>query len=247
MDGPISAIAGRRFLPTYARASITGNRLAARIEERERIARDLHDSLFQDIQGLLLGFDNRANALPEQHPIRGALKELLRQSDRIMTNSRRRVLELRAEDPSQHSVAEALREVCADLAQINITEYRIVEIGAPMMLHPVVFEEAFHICREALINAFKHSGAKHIKAEICAGKRAFSVRIVDDGVGIDERMLAGDGRMGHFGLKGMAERAQKIGAKLTISSKFGSGTVVELMMSRSVAVGSRRERRERLW
>ena len=216
-------------------------RLQVRMDERERIARDLHDNLFQDIQGVLLRIDNSTNTLAEEHPARSDLKDALRLSDQVMADSRERVLELRAENMDRGSIGPALSQVGGDLGKVYAPApaFQVVELGAAERLHPIVFEEVFHICREALFNAFRHSGARHIEVEILFARDTFSVRITDDGTGIDERVLSDGGRPGHFGLKGMIERARKIGARLTIRSRPGAGTEVELSIPKSVACNSR--------
>jgi signal transduction histidine kinase/ligand-binding sensor domain-containing protein len=217
-------------------------KLQVRLDERERIARDLHDTLFQDIQGVLLAIDNSTNKLAEGDPTRHALKEALLRSDRVIADSRERVLELRAEDVERRSIGTALNRVGNDLATLyeRAPALRVIELGTEEVLHPVVFEEVFRIGREALLNAFRHSGAERVETEILFARDVLSIRITDDGVGIDERMLSDGGKPGHFGLRGMFERAQRIGAKLTIRSKPGAGTEVELSIARAIAIESRR-------
>ena len=215
-------------------------RLQVRLEERERIARDLHDTLFQSVQGLFLTIDNSTNTLPEGHPTRSALKTALERSDEVMAESRERVLELRSEGLDRQSIGQALGQVGNELSKLYPAAFRAVELGTPQGLHPVVFEEVFHVGREALFNAFRHANASQIEVEILFTRDTFSVRIADDGLGIDEKVLSQGGRPGHFGLQGMLERARKIGARLTIRSRPHAGTELELSMSRAVASGSRR-------
>ena len=216
-------------------------RLQVRLDERERIARDLHDTLFQNIQGLLLRIDNSTNTLDEAHPTRGQLKEALRLSDQVMAESRERVLELRGESFDQQSIGQALSQVGNDLGKLYATTFRAVELGAAQSLHPLVFEEVFHICREGLFNAFRHARASRVEAEILFAPDTFSIRITDDGIGIDERVLSDGGRPGHFGFKGMMERSKKIGARLTIRSRPGAGTELGLSMSLALACGTLRK------
>jgi signal transduction histidine kinase/ligand-binding sensor domain-containing protein len=230
----------------HFREKIRGQ-LEVRLDERERIARDLHDTLFQNIQGVLLTIDNSTNKLSESNSIRGELKDALRLSDEVMAESRERILELRAEDIERKSIGQVLSQVGTDLSKRNSSSFRVVELGSSDYLHPVVFEEVLNICREALFNAFQHSGATNIEAEILFERDTFSVRISDDGVGIDEQILSEGGRPGHFGLKGMVERANKLGAKLTIRGKLHAGTEIELSMPMTVAVGARREGWRRFW
>jgi signal transduction histidine kinase/ligand-binding sensor domain-containing protein len=218
-------------------------KLQVRLDERERIARDLHDTLFQDIQGVLLTIDNATNKLEAGDPTRRALKEALLRSDEVIAHSRERVLELRAEDVERRSIGTALNRVGNDLATLyeRAPVLRVIELGTEELLHPVVFEEVFHIGREALLNAFRHSGAERVETEIRFARDVFAIRISDDGVGIDERMLSEGGKPGHFGLRGMFERAQRIGARLTIRSKPRAGTAVELSIASAIAIESRRE------
>jgi signal transduction histidine kinase/ligand-binding sensor domain-containing protein len=221
-------------------------RLQVRLDERERIARDLHDTLFQSIQGVLLTIDNSTNTLAEDNPTRDALKEALRHSDQVMAESREHILELRAEGMERQSLGQVLTEVGLEFGKLYSPSFHVVELGVPDYLHPVVFEEMLRICREALFNAFRHSGANKIEVEIIFA-RAFSVRIADDGIGIDEQVLRDGGKPGHLGLKNMAQRAAKLGAKLTIHSRPKMGTEIELSMPRSIASDARRNARYSSW
>jgi len=199
--------------------------------------------LFQDIQGVLLTIDNSTNKLAAGDPIRRALKEALVRSDQVIADSRERVLELRAEDVERRSIGTALNRVGNDLATLyeRAPVLRVIELGTEEFLHPIVFEEIFRIGREALLNAFRHSGAERVETEILFTRDVLSIRIADDGVGIDEQMLSEGGKPGHFGLRGMFERAQRIGAKLTVRSKPGAGTEVELSIARAIAIESNRK------
>ena len=189
-----------------------------------------------------LAIDNSTNKLAEGDPTRHALKEALLRSDQVIADSRERVLELRAEDVERRSIGTALNRVGNDLGSLyeRAPALRVIELGTEELLHPLVFEEVFRIGREALLNAFRHSGAERVETEILFARDVLSIRVTDDGVGIDERMLSEGGKHGHFGLRGMFERAQRIGAKLTIRSKPGAGTEVELSIPRAIAIESRR-------
>jgi signal transduction histidine kinase len=106
--------------------------------------------------------------------------------------------------------------------------------GPRRELDPIIRDQIYRIAREALRNAFAHSGAGHIEAEITFGERLFRLRIRDDGAGIPPEMVDG-GRSGHFGLAGMRERAKQIGSQLTISSGPQAGTEIELSVKDSIA------------
>ncbi len=116
------------------------------------------------------------------------------------------------------------------LSTVYAIPFRGLVEGAKRNLQPIVCEEAMLIVREALANAFTHAGASHIESEITFGKRELRIRIRDDGRGIDAKVLRAGGVPGHWGLLGMRERAKKIRAKLTIWTKIGAGTEVELLI-----------------
>lgn len=208
-------------------------RLQVRMNERERIARDLHDTLFQNIQGVLLAVDNSTNKLPEGR-IRNELKDTLRVSDQVMAEGRERVMELRTEGTDRKLIGPAISQICHDMAKTYAPAFRVVERGSPESLHPLVFEEVLNVCREAIFNAFRHSGATQIEVEILFTSRELAIHIRDDGVGIDEQVLQQGGKSRHFGLKGMAERSEKIGAHVTIRSRPRAGTEVALSIPKSV-------------
>jgi signal transduction histidine kinase len=109
--------------------------------------------------------------------------------------------------------------------------------GAPRDLHPIIRDELYRISREVLLNAFKHARARRIEAEISYGERVFRLRIRDDGKGIPADILE-QGRPGHYGLPGIRERAQQVGAELSIWSRSGTGTEIELSLAGSIAYGT---------
>ena len=107
----------------------------------------------------------------------------------------------------------------------------------PRELHPILRDDIYRIAREALRNAFRHAQADKIEAEITYGARLLRLRIRDDGKGIDPKLLD-TGRDGHWGLPGMRERAEEIGAQLDMWSELGAGTEVELSIPGSIAYGT---------
>ncbi len=124
--------------------------------------------------------------------------------------------------------------------------FRVSIEGTPRELHPILRDDIYRIAREALRNAFRHAQASKIEAEITYGERLLRLRIRDDGKGIDPKLLDA-GRDGHWGLPGMRERAQQIGAQLDMWSEAGAGTEVELRIPGSIAYGHHRPRRFRLF
>jgi signal transduction histidine kinase/ligand-binding sensor domain-containing protein len=210
-------------------------RMYERLAERERIARDLHDTFFQGIQGLLLRFHTATSQLGKDEPARQIFEETLKQSDHVMLEGRELVLDLRATTSEQNELPTALVHFGEGMRNGRSCEFKVVINGSIRPLHPVVFEELFKIGKEALGNAFRHSGAHSIEAELNYERNEMRIRIRDDGMGIDSAILQHGYRDGHFGLPGMRERAKKIGAHLDVWSGTGAGTEVEVRIPAGVA------------
>jgi signal transduction histidine kinase/ligand-binding sensor domain-containing protein len=205
-------------------------RLAERVAERERIARELHDTLLQSLFGLTLRFHTAASSLPADDPAREALDEALKQSDRVMQEGRERVLNLRSRRLDSTNLADALAETGSQLRSIHPANFEISVEGRPRPLDEIVQEEILLIGREALTNAFTHSGAQNIVAEISYQPGALHVRVRDDGRGIDEGVLKTGYRKGHWGLPGMRERADKMRGELRVRSSSEGGTLIDLQV-----------------
>jgi ligand-binding sensor domain-containing protein/signal transduction histidine kinase len=226
--------------------------LYERLAERERIARDLHDTFFQGIQGLLLCFHTATTQLSKEEPARRILEETLKQSDKVMLEGRELVLDLRTTVSEPHDLPTAFTNFGEGILKGGSHDFKVVVNGAIRPLHPVVFEELLKIAKEALSNAFRHSSARSIEAELNYERGELRIRIRDDGTGIDPAILRRGHRDGHFGLPGMRERAKKLGAHLDVWSRTGAGTEVELRIAASVAYvsepnGSRFWKLQRLW
>jgi signal transduction histidine kinase len=209
-------------------------RLYERLRERERIARDLHDTFFQAIQGLLLRFNTGTSLLKPDEPARAIFDEALAQSDQVMKEGRELLLDLRTGLSEASSLSEAFAAAEVDLRTIRDIKYKVIVHGEPKALHPVVFEEVYRLGREALVNAFRHSNATVIEAELIYESQALRLRFRDDGIGIDPTIL-NQGRANHWGLPGMRERAKKIGAYIEIWSRTGAGTEIEVRIPAPVA------------
>jgi signal transduction histidine kinase/ligand-binding sensor domain-containing protein len=222
-------------------------RLEARLAERERIARDLHDTLLQSIQGLIWRFQAATDRLPPSEPARQLLEQSLDRADEVLAESRDKVKELRPAGHDAFDLAQALAVEVERLAQTHPVQCQVNVQGNRRDLHPMVREEGFLIAREALSNAFRHANAATVEAEIAYGERALQVRIRDDGQGIIAAVLDAGGKAGHFGLIGMRERAVKLGAHLEVWSKPGAGTEIELRVPADVAYRKTRSREGRPW
>ena len=217
--------------------------LDERVSERTRIARELHDTLLQSFQGLMLRFQSARHLLPE-HPAEAgeALDGALDRADQAITEGRDAIQNLRSSTTVSNELAQAITSLAEELTngadgEKSSATFRTSVEGSPRDLHPIVRDDIHRIAREALRNAFRHAQAAHIEAEVTYGVREVRLRIRDDGKGIDTKHLSA-GRARHWGLAGMRERAEQIGARLNLWSKVGAGTEVELRIPGSVAYGA---------
>ena len=213
--------------------------LEARVDERTRIARDLHDTLLQSFQGLMLRLQVVNDLMPPGEA-KQQLDKTLERADQAMAEGRSAVYDLRSSTMVVNNLAEAVRALGEELATEE-TAFRLVVEGPARELHPIIRDELYRIAREALRNASSHARAHHIETEITYGDRAFRLRIRDDGAGIPEDVMK-EGRRGHYGLTGMRERARQIGGKLEIWSGARAGTEIELNIPGSIAYRSSRRR-----
>jgi len=216
-------------------------RLEERLAERERIARELHDTLLQGIQGLVLRFQAAADRLPAEEPVRTQLEDALERADQVLSESRDAVKNIRGSGGGEAELAQALAATGKQLAQAYLGQSRTSVEGTARELHPIVREEAIRIAGEALTNAFQHAKAELVEVEVSYGAAELHVRVRDDGQGMNDEVLT-TGRPGHWGLLGMRERAKKIRADLTLWSKPGAGTEIDLRVPAGVAYRSRSSR-----
>jgi len=223
--------------------------LEARVGERTRIARELHDTLLQSFHGLLLRFQTVSNLLPAGEP-KQKLDDAIDQAAQAITEGRDAVQGLRSSTTVTNDLACAITTLGQELAvgesNPNAAEFHVEVEGTTRDLLPILRDEVYRIAGEAVRNAFKHAQAQLIEVEIRYDERQLRVRVRDDGKGIDAKVLGGDGRAGHFGLHGMTERAKLMGGKLTVWSEVESGTEVELSIPASRAYETSTPRR-RSW
>ncbi len=210
----------------------------ARVNERTRIARDLHDTLLQSFQGLLLRFQTALDLLPGRSAeAKQVLASAIDQAADAITEGRDAVQGLRASTIETNDLADSIRALGEELASENGDKATLrVEVqGTQRALHPIVRDEIFRIAGEALRNAVRHASARQIEVEIRYDGRQMRLRVRDDGIGIDPAVLRAEGRAGHFGLHGMRERSKLAGGKLTVWSGLDAGTEVELTIPASHA------------
>jgi signal transduction histidine kinase/ligand-binding sensor domain-containing protein len=214
--------------------------LEARVNERTRIARDLHDTLLQSFQALLYRLQSVRRVLPDRpEEASQRLDSAIEQTAQAITEGRDAVHELRSSTVVANDLAQAIGTLGEDLAaQTNnqpAAAFGVQVEGVPRNLHPILRDEVFRIAGEAMRNAFQHAEAKQIEVEIRYDDRHFRMRVRDDGKGIDPKVLTQDGRAGHYGLHGMRERAKLVGGRLDVWSELDSGTEVELSIPAPIA------------
>jgi len=209
--------------------------LDARVSERTRIARDLHDTLLQSFQGLLPLFQAAIYKLPEgAADSRKILESTVDQAAQAISEGRDAVQGLRMSTVEKNDLAAAIRTVGEELAGANgqtSTAFEVVVEGTPRTLHPILRDEIYRVAAEALRNAFRHAAVQRVEVEVHYDEKNFRLRIRDDGQGIRAEFLRAEGREGHYGLTGMRERAQLVGGKLTIWTEVDSGTEIELVIA----------------
>jgi signal transduction histidine kinase len=210
-------------------------RLEERVSERTRIARDLHDTLLQSFQGLLLRFQTAREQLPTR-PAEAdrTLESAINQTAQAITEGREAVQGLRASTIERNDLAQAIttlgQELAAEGSNHTSVGLQVDVAGTPRTLHPIVRDEIYQIASEALRNAFRHAEAQQIEVEFRYDGRQLRLRVRDDGKGIAATVLTAEGRTGHFGLHGMRERANLMGGKLTVWTAAESGTEIELII-----------------
>jgi signal transduction histidine kinase len=204
-------------------------RLEERQRERARIARELHDTLFQGFLGVSLQFHDAVDRVPADSPSKPSLSRALRLMQRVIDEGRQSLQGLRSSRMASMSLEQALSGLRDEFTPNGGVPFRIFVKGQPKPLNPTIQEQISLIGREALANALRHSQATSIEAEVEYLPRRLRMVIRDNGCGIDPSAVR-SGRTGHWGLMGMRERAVSIGAQLRIWSRPGAGTEVEVSL-----------------
>jgi signal transduction histidine kinase len=224
-------------------------RFDERLSERTRMARDLHDTLLQSFQASLIQIQRARNHLsrsPEE-AIR-TLDYAIGSTEQAIVEGRDAIQDLRLTVTPQRDLEHLLTVAGRELAKAQDANgtppvFRVTVEGPHRSLSPILQDEVYRIGREVLRNAFRHSQASHIEAEIRYDKRKLRLRIRDDGKGIDQKIMAEGASAGHWGLPGARERATRIGARLDFWSEAGAGTEVQLTVPASKAYAKPQARR----
>jgi signal transduction histidine kinase len=209
-------------------------RFEDRLSERIKIAQELHDTLLQGVISASMLLHVAADELPPESLSKRKLTRVLALMSDVMEEGRRALRGLRGQQNSSSDLDQAFKRMREELAMDESIEFRVAEEGRRRQLHPTVRDDVYRIGREALVNAYRHSGAKAIEVEMEYGTRFFSVFVRDDGCGIRPDVLR-SGPEGHWGLIGMRERAEKIGGHLNIWTRKAGGTEIRLCIPNQIA------------
>jgi signal transduction histidine kinase len=218
--------------------------LEARVGERTRIARDLHDTLLQGAHGVLLRFQVVSGLLPEGSMAKEKLDAAIDQTADFITEARDQVQDLRMSTVEGNDLAQGISAMIQELPSDRTghrPSFNVVVAGESRNLHPIVRDEAYKIACEALRNASQHAQAQRVEVEIHYNNDEFRVRVRDDGKGMDPSILSRHGTDGHYGLPGMRERATVIGGIFILWSAPNAGTEVELRVPAAKAYASERD------
>ena len=230
--------------------------LEARVDERTRIARDLHDTLLQSFNALLLRLQTVSNVLPGQpDEAKRRIDSAVDQASNAITEGRDTLFELRSSSSTaidlDRAISDFARELLSGSTSEPVPELHVQVEGTRAQLNPIVRDEVFRIATEAIRNAIRHANAHRIEIEIRYDERHVRLRIGDDGTGIDPAILDREHNSGRWGLRGMRERAKLVGGTLEVWSQVNSGTEIELAVPAETAYGKsstpRRSVISRIW
>jgi signal transduction histidine kinase len=228
-------------------------RMEARVDERTRIARELHDTLLQSFQGAVFQFQAaRRLFLRDADNVKQVMDGAIQAAEEGITEGRAAIHDLRPEPAAQRDLPELLKATGHELAATheskgNAPAFSVIVEGKQLDLSLMFQDEVYRIAREVIRNAFHHAAASLIEVEIRYDEDQLRVRVRDDGKGIAPKVLEAGGQSGHFGIPGMRERAQRMGARLDFWSETGAGTEAELTVPASMAYQKRRDGRRFRW
>jgi signal transduction histidine kinase/ligand-binding sensor domain-containing protein len=207
-----------------------------RMEERTRIAQELHDTIVQAISGSTMLVENAAEKIPDTLPVvKGALLRAVDRLDVALEQSRAALKGLRASASPENDLASQLSEVACGSSRQDMA-FDLVITGEPREIREVIQYEVFRITSEAITNALKHSDATSVRVDL-GYLNELRISVSDNGKGISEEVLQ-IGKEGHFGLEGMRERADRIGASIEVYSRVRAGTEVCITVPGHIAFES---------
>lgn len=223
-----------------------GSRLAERHDERERIARELHDTLLQSVQALLLDFRLAAASLRSGGAGSDRLDGVIEHAEAVIAEGRDRVYNLRAHRETD-TLEGCLRIIAGQTGLTGNVELNIVSYGVVRSLSPAVSEEIARIATEALFNISRHAKASRVDILVNYLQTTLTISFVDNGVGIDHAVIQAGRKPGHFGLIGMQERAKKLKGQMLLDRGPDGGAEVTLVIPAASAFQDTTGPLSRLW
>ena len=209
-------------------------RFEERLAERTRIAQDLHDTLLQGFLSASMQLHVADDRIATDSPAKPIVGRVLQLMGQVIEEGRNAVRGLRSPGTESDNLEQAFSRIPQELAIQRAVDFRVIVEGQAQPLNPVIRDDVYRIGREALSNALRHSNASGIEVELEYAESEFRVLVRDDGRGIDSKVLS-SGRDGHWGLTGMRERAEGMGAKFRVWSRPAGGTEVELTIPSHIA------------
>lgn len=209
-------------------ASAMGARFDELLAERTRLARDLHDTLLQTIQGSKMVADDALETSSDPVRMHRALEQLADWLEQAMQEGREALRSLRVSTTERNDLAEGFQRATADCVTQSSMDVAFSVVGSAKEMHPIVRDEIYRIGYEAIRNACQHSGGSRLEVEL-SYSQDLALRVRDNGKGMDVG-IAVAGKDGHFGLQGMRERATRIGGKLALVSSATTGTEMKLVV-----------------
>lgn len=213
-------------------SSVISARFDERLAERTRLARELHDTFLQTVQGSKLVADDALEQSDDPARMRRAVEQLSTWLGQATEEGRAALNSLRTTTTEKNDLAEAFRRATEGCRLKESATAAFSVVGETRDMHPIVRDEIYRIGYEAIRNACQHSEATHLEVELKYA-RDLIFRVKDNGIGLDKAVAAA-GKEGHFGLQGMRERAARIEAILTFNSSATSGTEVKLVVPGNV-------------
>jgi signal transduction histidine kinase len=209
-------------------------RMEERIAERTRIAQELHDTLLQGLMSASLQLAVANNQLPADAPAKALVSRVYETLRQLIQEGRNTVRGLRIRQLESDELERAISLIPKDIGADPQVEFKMTVEGTPRPLRSAVRDDVYWIAREALVNAYRHSGARRIEGVLEYSRKGIRMVIRDDGCGMDEHVVR-SGREGHWGLAGMNERSKRIAARLDVLSAPDAGTEIDLMVPGQVA------------
>jgi signal transduction histidine kinase len=212
-------------------------RFDERLAERTRVAREIHDTFLQTVQGSKMVADHALKNPADHTRMVRAMEQLSTWLAQATEEGRAALISLRGSTTEKNDLAEAFRRAIDECGRGSSVKISFSVNGNFRELHPVVRDEVYRIGYEAIRNSCTHSGGNHLEVTL-EYARDLTLRISDNGVGIDSEVVE-KGKEGHFGLPGMKERAERIGGKFTLHSSPHSGTTITLVVPGRTAFSTR--------